>query len=218
MEQQEISSAILNQREVAKCLYQPLCTWQTRLIQLKPNLRDAPLELDLIHVDLVIDEGVLTTERKLVQYQAVSYCWGDNSPTKSCSCNGLDYPITANLETALRRLRDVTSSRLLWVDAICINQHDNDEKSVQVQKMLTIFAKANYVIVWLGEAREHQDRPLVHKLLNDLLTHDDTIEEVAENYRAMSIQEKHLIFRELCLTPWLGRVWVRQVCLDAMAW
>ena len=58
--------------------------------------------------------------------------------------------ITESLYLALRALRYRDRSRIIWADAVCINQSDNDEKSNQVQNMGSVYATASMVIVWLG--------------------------------------------------------------------
>jgi len=65
-------------------------------------------------------------------YEALSYVWGETSGTHMMSCSGMKIQITANLDAALRRLRFRDQPRLLWVDAICINQDDIIEKNHQV--------------------------------------------------------------------------------------
>lgn len=58
--------------------------------------------------------------------------------------------IRSNLDQALRHLRDERSTRLLWVDQICINQGDNTEKGHQIASMSKIYETASRVVVWLG--------------------------------------------------------------------
>jgi hypothetical protein len=60
--------------------------------------------------------------------------------------------ISPNLSNILRWLRDTSSVRNLWVDAICINQNNTDEKSKQVTEMWKIYSLANKVKTWLGES------------------------------------------------------------------
>ena len=60
-------------------------------------------------------------------------------------------PITRNLYAALRRLRYRCLDRFLWVDSICINQEDIEERGRQVRLMAEIYAYANRVVVWLEE-------------------------------------------------------------------
>ncbi|OCK81951.1 HET-domain-containing protein, partial [Lepidopterella palustris CBS 459.81] len=83
-------------------------------------------------------------------YEALSYVWGSPRGTIPISCDGKSLLVTPNLLEALRRIRHFRYTRLLWVDAICINQDDPMERSVQVQAMRDIYAKAANVIIWLG--------------------------------------------------------------------
>jgi hypothetical protein len=66
-------------------------------------------------------------------------------------CNGKYIPITRNLDAALRVLQEEKMHRMLWVDAICIDQENISEKSHQVPLMKDIFELADQVIIWLGE-------------------------------------------------------------------
>jgi hypothetical protein len=59
--------------------------------------------------------------------------------------------IACNLLDALRRLRSTSKSRLLWIDAICINQRNLDERAEQVPLMGKIYSGASKVVVWVGE-------------------------------------------------------------------
>lgn len=120
-------------------------------------------------------------------YEALSYVWGSEDNRQPIYIQpgnkignystaemerGLDrrsYPptgnnfrllVTANLHTALSHLRDCLIERIIWIDAISINQEDNDEKGQQVQAMAKIYAKASRVIVWLGEAAGDSDQAL----------------------------------------------------------
>lgn len=96
--------------------------------------------------DLVpIDDPSYTT------YEALSYQWGDvEKKPRAISVNGQKLWITANLWQALIYLRRVGQSRTLWIDAICINQNDVDERSHQVAMMAEIYTNASKVVSWLG--------------------------------------------------------------------
>ncbi|KAH9210506.1 heterokaryon incompatibility protein-domain-containing protein, partial [Leptodontidium sp. 2 PMI_412] len=89
-------------------------------------------------------------------YLALSYCWGDQNNSRSIQIGGYSVEITTNLAAALyavRRLRCSTATRgpvRLWVDAICINQADNEERSNQVRNMRQIYAKSSEVLSWVG--------------------------------------------------------------------
>ncbi|RYO20565.1 hypothetical protein AA0111_g10058 [Alternaria arborescens] len=83
-------------------------------------------------------------------YEALSYTWGDTPTTESIEVDGFDIQVTANLEQALRHLRDVEIDITLWVDAVCINQSDSAEKSHQVAFMGKIYRDCAQVRIWLG--------------------------------------------------------------------
>ena len=86
-------------------------------------------------------------------YDALSYCWGSRVSAKKIAIDGHPHPITENLHEALTVLLS-RQVQYLWVDALCINQDDPDEKGAQVQRMATIFQEAQKVIAWLGPARD----------------------------------------------------------------
>ncbi|CAN9079626.1 unnamed protein product [Alternaria alternata] len=83
-------------------------------------------------------------------YDALSYTWGDSATTKPIEVDGFKIRVTTNLEQALRHLRDVKNDLTLWVDAVCINQSDNSEKSQQVALMGQIYRQCAQVRIWLG--------------------------------------------------------------------
>jgi hypothetical protein len=83
-------------------------------------------------------------------YDALSYAWGDSISTKSINVDGFEIQVTANLEQALRHLRNVEHDSILWVDAVCINQSDASEKSHQVAFMGNIYRECAQVQIWLG--------------------------------------------------------------------
>lgn len=98
-------------------------------------------------------------------YKGLSYCWGDHNDTSTIHLNGAEVQITENLEAALRELGRYESA-CLWVDALCINQFDLDERSRQVLRMGDIYRKASETICWLGV--EAADSPLAFDLVQIL--------------------------------------------------
>ena len=108
---------------------------------LEPRDEDAIVECRLEHVSLT----------SLLKYKALSYCWGDATDTKEIIVNDCAIRITANLEEALRRLRLSESGSFIWIDALCIDQMNIDERDWQVLRMRDIYRQAEIVIAWLGE-------------------------------------------------------------------
>ncbi|KAI8623908.1 heterokaryon incompatibility protein-domain-containing protein [Xylariaceae sp. FL1651] len=114
---------------------------EIRLLVLEPGRLAAPLECQLVRCKATDD----------VWYEALSYVWGTTPQRHMIKCNGEMVGITENLESVLRHLRHPFGRRVLWVDAICIDQNDDEERGHQVQLMSGIFSQAKRVVVWLGE-------------------------------------------------------------------
>jgi hypothetical protein len=144
---------------------------EIRLLHIKPGVPGADIHCDLIHTSL----------GSCPVYKALSYTWGSSEPEHddsvlkdesvlgskendfnpnqstlpSVPCVYIDgslMSVTPNLGAALRRLRSVSDPVILWVDAICINQANIQERNAQVRKMMNIYASAVEVCVWLGES------------------------------------------------------------------
>lgn len=119
---------------------------QTRLLHLLPGRRKDLLRGDLRVVSLA-DKP---------KYEALSYTWGATTIGASITVNGgCPIPVTDNLYNVLRRLRRRFRTRVLWIDAICIDQCDPEERGHQVSFMGQIYNLARQVCVWLGDI----DRP-----------------------------------------------------------
>ena len=122
-----------------------------RLLTLQPALSSAD---DIV---ISIQKARLSTSP---EYKAVSYCWatedGDDSKSCTLSCDGGLIFITRNCEAALRRIRN-DQDRTLWLDAICINQASDGERSHQMGLMGSIYKSASGVLVFLGEPESDVD-------------------------------------------------------------
>ncbi|KAF7191002.1 Heterokaryon incompatibility protein 6, OR allele, partial [Pseudocercospora fuligena] len=154
------SHEALDQAYVAKDLYQPIREWQTRVLVLKEGEFNTDLVADLVTVDLFAKYAVFHEAQEKTKFTALSYTWGEPRFTQRLILNGLPYSITENLYFFLQRCRQLTDIRVLWVDAVCINQHDDKEKSVQVANMINIYKYASDVMVWLGETGDESDLAL----------------------------------------------------------
>lgn len=85
-------------------------------------------------------------------YETVSYCWGDASIRGRIILNGHHFDLPASTENTIRRMRYDDTDRVLWIDTICINQTDIDERSHQVAIMDGIYRSGVRNLIWLGEA------------------------------------------------------------------
>jgi len=113
---------------------------EIRLLRLLPGAKEDLLRCEIIHARLADPP----------EFDALSYCWGDPNPTAELACDGTTAQITASLAAALRALRRGNAPRVLWVDALCVNQADLDEKQHQVPMMGKIYRAASAVQIWLG--------------------------------------------------------------------
>jgi hypothetical protein len=162
----------LDNSQADSCQYQYLSLEESKCIRLlvlcpSPSPND-DLKGFLRHVKLDISPP----------FEALSYVWGQKDKdgdentkgggedTKDGGENAEDdlpititispgyLDVTENLNDALRALRFERKERILWVDALCINQNDKEEKSVQVAMMGEIYQKAHSVVVWLGKDKD----------------------------------------------------------------
>lgn len=97
------------------------------------------------------------------RYEALSYVWGYRYPDQEVLCDGRAILVTKNCLEALRYLRRKTEQRTVWVDAICIDQSSNLERTQQIQIMGDVYKCAEEVIVWLGIGDAYTPR-LMRKL------------------------------------------------------
>jgi Heterokaryon incompatibility protein (HET) len=147
---------------------------EVRLILLNPGAYGESITCSLIYTPLL---------NCTVKYEALSYCWGDPRHRQDISVTVPEtggyskfvLSITSDLYSAIETLRPRTGlERTLWIDAVCINQADLDERAQQVARMREIYRKANKVIVWLGVGNEVSKRSIA------------TIEAIGARYDRLS--------------------------------
>lgn len=197
---------------VPRVVYCPIKTYQTSIIQLHGGLGDpdSPVICDL-HTAAILHtafEGFLVhaggwQSETNQEYDALSYTWGRGPTDHRIICNGMPLPIRENLSDASRTLRDTQDRSLfLWIDAVCINQSNDEEKSEQVWNMHMIFKKARRVIAWLGQA--HEDAEKVVTVAQALWVNPCDIR---------STPHKDILLRgieHIYTRPWFRRLWIQQ--------
>ncbi|KAK4119888.1 HET-domain-containing protein [Parathielavia appendiculata] len=192
-------------RSTAYC-YTPLPEGCIRLLRLMPHRDEgAPIQCQLF------DYTFLDSGKGTHLYEALSYVWGSEEKPHSVSTDKGDLPATTNLYMALKRLRDHSLDRIIWVDAIGINQGDTEERNRQVQSMAKIYAKASRVVVWLEEATTGGDR--VH---GEATTDSDRALEVLrvaadrQTTKTLSRATDQQAILTLLQRSWFQRIWVLQ--------
>ncbi|OCK79113.1 HET-domain-containing protein [Lepidopterella palustris CBS 459.81] len=144
-------------------------------------------------------------------YEALSYTWGGTEKTAKISVNGSEMYITKNLYEALQHLRFPDRDRILWVDAICIDQNNNKERGHQVQQMSNIYREADRVTVWLGLGTLETD--LVMDYMNQ--QHKNVV-QVGGSLKHSDNQSRLKTGLERLLEhQWFTRIWVLQEIANA---
>ncbi|KAH6684026.1 heterokaryon incompatibility protein-domain-containing protein [Halenospora varia] len=140
-------------------------------------------------------------------YDALSYMWGTPKDAKTIHLNDNDsFKVTPNLSAALHALRLLDKPRAIWIDAICINQNDLQERSDQVQLMRKIYQQAATVYVWLDVEVDPEDQAL-----RKLLTFNDHSIEKDLGDNASFWEPLSPIWKN----PYWMRVWIQQEISNA---
>jgi hypothetical protein len=147
---------------------------------------------------------------KTINYEALSYTWGDITQKEAIHFHdgSKDLLVGKTCHDALRNLRQTTTYRLLWIDAICINQKDPSERNHQVRMMDVVYNRASKVVVFLGE-HTAGSRVLFEELAaaDKLMTLKKKCDRPPPSLTVVDELEK------LWLRPWFKRVWViQEVC------
>ena len=153
--------------------------------------------------------------QSLISYTALSYAWGAPQYTEVLTIDNCAYPITPNLAAALRCLRDLRQYRMLWVDAVCINQHDDDEKSAQVKVMLSIFQKAEDVQAWLGPSTA--EIAFMFDVVENFHRHQEHLSTL-KNHGHDCVDKLVIVehgLRDIFSRAWFRRTWIRQEVFGA---
>ena len=210
----------------------------TRLCDNRPNFRllrldktcTSQLRCELIEAQL--------NDRDLLPYTAISYRWQNGEKTQAIWIGGAKFLVTPGLLSLLLSLQEASLYHqhpwyeygYFWIDAICIDQNDEAEKSHQISHMKKIYTNATHVVVWLGDATS--DSKLVMKGLATLQNLKEQQER--EPYGPVKVDETrlallwgHYVLKDnecdrlaeslsaMLSHSWFKRVWVLQEVANA---
>lgn len=203
--------------------YEPLQSdsREFRILSLLPGGAKDPLRIRLYTTTLPLESW------EAPPYEALSYVWGEQSDQDHATVavapeDGSDKPdtyieLTRNLATCLPYLRYRRQPRALWIDTICIDQENLNEKSQCVRAMAEIYNFASRVIIWLGPEANYSTNAIKQlewlgsqviinwKARSMILAAEPTLDELDEViYRNLDI------FLLLLSRPWFERLWVQQ--------
>ena len=208
--------------EIPLYKYSKLQNDQIRIATLLPS-GHGPLQDDSV-IELKLNVHQLS---KLPRYRTLSYCWGDGPADRKCQCkstvsSGTSYVwISRNLEQALVQIRSPEQEVLLWVDQLCIDQQNEEEKGLQVRLMQHVYTKASEVLVWLGlaDAETALAFHLVEDIVRQLQAHRNDVVygqplDLWSQSHSLDLppadSSEWIAFRNLLSRPWFSRLWVFQ--------
>ncbi|KAI1470718.1 HET-domain-containing protein [Daldinia caldariorum] len=202
-----------------------------RLLRILPRTETDDIEC-LLHQIPIEEAG---------DFHSLSYVWGDVTDRCTITLENQPFEVTRSLFEALDQLRECppdfdSLEEYFWIDAICINQEDIDERSQQVQRMIDIY-NGSHTIIWLGPivslsadgpsscSPEHQmsSEEAFEFLFKKINSMGDEWEPVGENNklvinRCLGRAYKAVldIMTEILHRPWFGRIWtLQEACLDS---
>ncbi|EPE28819.1 Heterokaryon incompatibility protein, putative [Glarea lozoyensis ATCC 20868] len=124
--------------------------------------------LDVLPPDSILGSYINTRIRHIrlqdAKYDAISYTWGNPVKSKGILIDGKWCSVTENAFEVIRDRVCFSNTRTIWIDCICIDQQDDQEKTRQVGMMSEIYRRADRAIVWLGDV---PDAMLAFSLMED---------------------------------------------------
>jgi len=172
-----------------------------RLLKLQPGAsKDQEIICELVEADL---------DNNKTEYEALSWNWGTKPWNEKIKIRQADeafvFHVPLSLAAALIALRRKSRARTLWVDAICINQREPEEKNQQVPMMSKIYGTARKVCIWLGEA--DNDSKIAIDFIKKEVLKLQGFDELCDSQEATS---KWRAMLNLMKRPWFSRRWVVQ--------
>ena len=197
--------------------YSPLKHRHIRLLKARRDDNKLPAELRCEYLLAPLD-GLLVT------YTAISYVWGDPTAVSQIVCDndGGHLSLTASASDILNAVIEARVPGYFWIDQLCINQEDKQEKADQVRMMGEIFASANNVIAWLGAptADSKMATSFVVTLFNAMKKLASrnaviTTDSLCQNMGCEHPSPKWLALRNFLKRPWFERLWIVQEIIMA---
>lgn len=192
-----------------------------RLILLQPApFRTSPIRCQVIETTWGQERA---RQEKRKGYSALSYTWGDTSQRPRIEIDGRHFHVTKNLEQALRHLRLQRTNVRLWVDSLCINQDDIEERNLHVSQMRQIYDAAMQTNIFLGEATEGSDTLLssiqsAAASISGATTRGAVVRALVEAFGVGKLELQKEAFNMLW-RPYWTRIWIfQEIVVSANPW
>jgi hypothetical protein len=190
-----------NSEESVNAIYRPLKKddREIRLVLLEPATESSMPIICRLEVVKLRDDPI---------YEALSWAWGDPDDNNEVLLEGRRWLVRTNLVTALRYLRYEDRTRVMWIDALSINQNGGAdalrEREHQIQLMKYVYSMACHVVVWMQVADDGM-AGFIQKFLAGPRSLWTAFEEGEDGFR-QTIYYSAMIRR----LPWWRRLWVLQ--------
>ncbi|EME48317.1 hypothetical protein DOTSEDRAFT_67412 [Dothistroma septosporum NZE10] len=196
--------------------YRPLdqAKKEIRVLELRAGEGDDPIRCSLRHVSLLDGPN----------YETISYCWGDSPDRVEVFVHDRRLLAPDSSVAILRRLRRPHEERTLWIDAVCIDQDNPDERSTQVAMMGKVYSSSTVTWIDLGDLDQASARSNIRAaelVLEEMRSQTDNL----TNLESVLYDEKnHALYdqvgmddridvnalQSLLSSPWFSRLWVMQ--------
>lgn len=166
---------------------------------------------------------------RLPRYVAISYTWGSALTTRPIRVNGRPFHVRLNLWHLLWHLRQRGESRFLWIDALCIDQKNLEERNFHVRLMGNIYDKAVIAIVWLGLPSDDRRQARVLEFIAEMsafgrakhgakgaaMDEADILAKFRRQFLTEASAQRWVNVLELCRGTYWTRTWIIQEFLQA---
>jgi hypothetical protein len=159
-----------------------------------------------------VDDTLLGT----TDYDAVSYVWGSGERDRIIVLNGRPFLVTTNVYNVIYRSSSYRGERVVWIDTICINQDDVEEKKSQIQRMRNIYDQATTVQIFLPDSPSARLAvPFMNRLLMYYGSSKRDFAGIMSGMQRRKNMDKYLRLQidallELLANSWFERTWVVQ--------
>ena len=149
-----------------------------------------------------------------LEYDAVSYVWGTAVASINIPCNGVKLAVTP---TVFQMLQYLDPNRSYWLDSVCINQQDSEEKEIQIPLMHRIYSLAAFVVMWMGLPTPQSEKFMLcfPSALEKVKEWNSTVNQTIEPWvhrQDLFVKDEHFWhgMAQVCTHEWFDRLWTFQ--------
>ena len=183
---------------------------ETRLVLIRPACNEGDVHCEMQTISLLA--------RPPPTYETISYVWGDAKLHGTVFINDQKLNVPLSTEVVLRRMRHAEVERSVWIDSLCIDQTDDDDRNYQVQLMCDIYSNTATGLIWLGDDNGHAEETFqaIHALYTEARLETNGFETFKDTvwpgwfdaYGPLSaVQFSAEQMADFFDLPWFSRLW-----------